>query len=430
MEHLEGIDEGILSGGGGSGHTIQDEGVSLTQRTNLNFVGPSVTASDDPGNNATLVTISGGQSAWPFDKVYTVGSLGDYATLAAAIAAAPATGTLLMLDAGSHTISNDTLPSGVHLGCMGQGTATLTCTDANTALTAGNGSILFNFALSNTYNDASALTVGISVPYTATLHNLEISGNNAPSEYQYRAIFAEGPTNLYNCESIGGDDESVGLYADGNMITKVMGGYYGGTQADLNAVNNAQIMLYGTKLQHGTTAVLLGKDIKGSVTTDSTGDLSIINGALLELEQLAAKPSVGASTLWKVYPKSTGLFALNPYDTEIKLEPLAAGDGTVLTIQSSEGTNYIAPSKHYHVVSTSGASSKDLDGISSGMEEGDMLILRSEMPGQTVVLKHQNGAGFQSMWFVSESDVSLTSPYMHMPLMLTGSGVWCEIGNL
>lgn len=42
----------------GGGHTIQDEGVPLTQRSNLNFVGAGVTVTDDAGNNATVVTVS------------------------------------------------------------------------------------------------------------------------------------------------------------------------------------------------------------------------------------------------------------------------------------------------------------------------------------------------------------------------------------
>lgn len=42
----------------GGGHTIQDEGTPLTQRTNLNFVGAGVTVTDDSGNDATIVTIS------------------------------------------------------------------------------------------------------------------------------------------------------------------------------------------------------------------------------------------------------------------------------------------------------------------------------------------------------------------------------------
>jgi hypothetical protein len=44
----------------GAGHTIQDEGSDLTQRSNLNFVGSAVTVTDDSGNDATVVTISGG----------------------------------------------------------------------------------------------------------------------------------------------------------------------------------------------------------------------------------------------------------------------------------------------------------------------------------------------------------------------------------
>lgn len=50
----------ILEAGGvsGGGHTIQDEGSDLTQRTKLNFVGAGVTVTDDSGNDATVVTIS------------------------------------------------------------------------------------------------------------------------------------------------------------------------------------------------------------------------------------------------------------------------------------------------------------------------------------------------------------------------------------
>lgn len=45
---------------GSSGHTIQEEGSSLTARTNLNFVGAAVTATDGgAGPNSTIVTISG-----------------------------------------------------------------------------------------------------------------------------------------------------------------------------------------------------------------------------------------------------------------------------------------------------------------------------------------------------------------------------------
>jgi hypothetical protein len=47
-----------IGGGGGGGHEIQDEGTPLTQRAALNFVGASVTVTDDSLNDATVVTIT------------------------------------------------------------------------------------------------------------------------------------------------------------------------------------------------------------------------------------------------------------------------------------------------------------------------------------------------------------------------------------
>lgn len=47
-----------LGAGGSAGHTIQDEGVSLTARTNLDFKGAAVTATDDAVNDKTIVTIA------------------------------------------------------------------------------------------------------------------------------------------------------------------------------------------------------------------------------------------------------------------------------------------------------------------------------------------------------------------------------------
>jgi hypothetical protein len=50
--------------GGGSAHTIQEEGTSLTQRSKLNFIGTGVTATDNAGADATDVTITGGGADW------------------------------------------------------------------------------------------------------------------------------------------------------------------------------------------------------------------------------------------------------------------------------------------------------------------------------------------------------------------------------
>lgn len=56
-----GTDTVLGAGGGGGGHTIEDEGTPLTARTSLNFVGSGVTAADSGGK--TVVTISSGGDA-------------------------------------------------------------------------------------------------------------------------------------------------------------------------------------------------------------------------------------------------------------------------------------------------------------------------------------------------------------------------------
>ena len=50
----------LINGPSNPGVTVQDEGVSLTQRAILNFIGAGVTATDNSGTGATDITISGG----------------------------------------------------------------------------------------------------------------------------------------------------------------------------------------------------------------------------------------------------------------------------------------------------------------------------------------------------------------------------------
>lgn len=79
--HLSGVDDALASGGGG--HTIQDEGTPLTQRANLNFTGGGVAASDDSGNDATVVNIPTGVSTTLDTQMVNVkdhGAVGDGTT--------------------------------------------------------------------------------------------------------------------------------------------------------------------------------------------------------------------------------------------------------------------------------------------------------------------------------------------------------------
>lgn len=66
-QHIAKTGSGTLANtadtGGGTGHIIQDEGVSLTQRSKLNFIGSSVIATDNAGNDSTDITITGGSAS-------------------------------------------------------------------------------------------------------------------------------------------------------------------------------------------------------------------------------------------------------------------------------------------------------------------------------------------------------------------------------
>ena len=53
-----GLESANGGGGGINGHVIQDEGVALPQKPNLNFVGNGVVVTNDNINNATVVTIT------------------------------------------------------------------------------------------------------------------------------------------------------------------------------------------------------------------------------------------------------------------------------------------------------------------------------------------------------------------------------------
>jgi len=72
------VDDTVLNASAGAGGyvTIQEEEVSLTQRSTMNFIGVAITASDDPGNARTNITLS--QS--PSDSSAIVGTTRDITT--------------------------------------------------------------------------------------------------------------------------------------------------------------------------------------------------------------------------------------------------------------------------------------------------------------------------------------------------------------
>jgi hypothetical protein len=58
-EYMDGTGAWSVPIGGGSAHSIEEEGTPLTARSKLNFVGTGVTVTDDAGDDASVVTIPG-----------------------------------------------------------------------------------------------------------------------------------------------------------------------------------------------------------------------------------------------------------------------------------------------------------------------------------------------------------------------------------
>jgi parallel beta-helix repeat protein len=96
-----------------AGHIVEDEGTPLTQRAKINFIGAGVTATDDSGNAATVVTIPG--AAWLNVKDY--GAIGDGATddtaaIQAALTAAAGNGLTVYFPAGYYRVTATLLYGG------------------------------------------------------------------------------------------------------------------------------------------------------------------------------------------------------------------------------------------------------------------------------------------------------------------------------
>lgn len=252
----------ISVSGGGGGHTIQDEGGDLTQRTNLNFAGPTVVATDDVGNDATLVTISG-SAGWPYsDSVISVDPTdpdADYTTLALAVAAA-VSGDTIVMGPGTHTVDNVTLPDGVHLVGFGMGVTELQATAQLGCITGGDGSIVMDLIASSSYSAAGVSTT-IRVGSGDTTQFIRVKGVTANGSDTSYGFYLLGSAVLIDCEA-SCPTFGRGVGVDANC--EIRGGKFDGADADVYGLGvSADLLL--------VDPILVNSDVAGAAWSEVTG---------------------------------------------------------------------------------------------------------------------------------------------------------------
>ena len=174
---------------GSSGHTIQEEGSSLTARASLNFVGAGVTATDDSGNNATKVTVTPTGASLPVTR--SDGSTSDpIALTSAALGESLVSDTSPQLggnlDVNGQSIVSDASNENIPITPHGTGSVVISKLSVSGDTSLDGGSFVFNesgadkdFRIEGDSNanlfvaDASTDRIGIGVAAPDTLMHLE-----------------------------------------------------------------------------------------------------------------------------------------------------------------------------------------------------------------------------------------------------------------
>lgn len=232
---------------------------------------------------------------WKFDTddLLVVGADGDYATVAAAIAAAAA-GDTIWLDIGTWTCDAQTLPDGVNIIGLDKDACILRTTTQFTTLTAGNGSYIANLTIENEYAVAlgtvTALSVGVGD--TVECFNCKFYANNTDGAAAgANAVNNSGTVSLRQCEANGTGAAGTRLGLSNYSTAYIYGGKYTG---DTYGVRNQAGGDHSYFREPAYVASMLNSNTTG---TGISGGVVFPDGLITDITQNTSGGAVAAGAV-------------------------------------------------------------------------------------------------------------------------------------
>jgi len=261
---------------GSAGEAVQFDGdvdLALDELTDVNAAAPS---------DKEVLTWVDGSSEWQAtdagwklasDDLLVVGAEGHYTTVALAIAAAAA-GDTILLDIGTWTCDNQTLPDGVNLIGVDKDACILRTTSQAGTLTIGNGCYVANLTIQNEWasDGGTIAAIVIGAGDTCELFNVKIYANNTSGTATGAwGINNSGTLTLRQCEVVS-TGAAGGLYGlvNANDVHIYGGSYVGDTAAIYNVSSGDNAYFEAPpKIEGGFT----NNGTASGYYTDADGDL-------------------------------------------------------------------------------------------------------------------------------------------------------------